>query len=166
MQLTGMLHGARLLKIVGFPSAEVLGPDASEEQVKALIDRHGQVFVKPVFKGGVGKKGKAGLLGRAKDVATAFAEKERLFFVEHQVGNVKAKANGVTFEGGVPSEHEIYFSLTDSTEYPCVLRFDRFSAAAFPSSVNVIRRLLLLSLFSHSKTITPSFALATVSPRS
>ncbi len=117
MQVTGMLHGARLLQIVGFPTAEVLGPEATEEQVKGLIDRHGQVFVKPVFKGGVGKKGKAGLLGRAKDVTTAFAEKERLFFVEHQVGNVKAKANGVTFEGGVPSEHEIYFSLTDSTEF-------------------------------------------------
>ena len=117
MQVTGMLHGARLLQIVGFPTAEVLGPEATEEQVKGLIDRHGQVFVKPVFKGGVGKKGKAGLLGRAKDVTTAFAEKERLFFVEHQVGHVKAKANGVTFEGGVPSEHEIYFSLTDSTEY-------------------------------------------------
>ncbi len=117
MQVTGMLHGARLLQIVGFPTAEVLGPEATEEQVKGLIDRHGQVFVKPVFKGGVGKKGKAGLLGRAKDVTTAFAEKERLFFVEHHVGNVRAKANGVTFEGGVPSEHEIYFSLTDSTEF-------------------------------------------------
>jgi len=117
MQVTGMLHGARLLRLVGFPTAEVLGPEATEEQVKGLIDRHGQVFVKPVFKGGVGKKGKAGLLGRAKDVTTAFAEKERLFFVEHQVGNVRAKANGVTFEGGVPSEHEIYFSLTDSTEF-------------------------------------------------
>ena len=73
--------------------------------------------MKPVFKGGVGKKGKAGLLGRAKDVATAMAEKERLYFAEHQHGHVKAKANGVTFEGGVPSDHEIYFSLTDSTQY-------------------------------------------------
>jgi succinyl-CoA synthetase beta subunit len=117
MQVTGMLHGARLLQIVGFPTAEVLGPEATEDQVKGLIDRHGRVFIKPIFKGGVGKKGKAGLLGRAEDVTTAFAEKERLFFVEHQVGNVKVKANGVTFEGGVPSEHEIYFSLTDSTEY-------------------------------------------------
>ena len=117
MQVTGMLHGAKLLQMVGFPTAEVLGPDATEDQVQGLIQRHGQVFVKPVFKGGVGKKGKAGLLGRAKDVATAMAEKERLYFAEHQHGHVKAKANGVTFEGGVPSDHEIYFSLTDSTQY-------------------------------------------------
>ena len=68
MQITGMLHGARLLGFAGFPATEVLGPDASEEEIKALIDRHGQVFIKPVFKGGVGKKGKAGLLGRAKDL--------------------------------------------------------------------------------------------------
>ena len=57
MQVTGMLHGAKLLAFVDFPTSEVLGPDASEEQIKALIDRHGSVFVKPLFKGGVGKKG-------------------------------------------------------------------------------------------------------------
>jgi len=61
-----MLYGARMLQFVGFPTAEVLGPDASEEEIKALIERHGSVFIKPVFKGGVGKKGKAGLLGRAQ----------------------------------------------------------------------------------------------------
>src|SRR6476469_5326713 len=98
MQVTGMLYGARLLKFAGFPASEVLGPDASEEEIKSLIDRHGQVFIKPVFKGGVGKKGKAGLLGRASDLKTALAEKERLYFVEHRVGNQVAKANGVTFE--------------------------------------------------------------------
>jgi len=57
MQVAGMLHGAKLLAFVDFPTSEVLGPDASEEQIKALIDRHGSVFVKPLFKGGVGKKG-------------------------------------------------------------------------------------------------------------
>jgi hypothetical protein len=45
------------------------------------------VFIKPVFKGGVGKKGKAGLLGRAQDLTTALKEKERLYFVEHEHGN-------------------------------------------------------------------------------
>src|SRR2546427_2865416 len=117
MQITGMLHGARLLKFVGFPATEVLGPGASEEEIKALIDRHGQVFIKPVFKGGIGKKGKAGLLGRAKDLKTALAEKERLYFVEHQVGHLRAKANGVTFEAGVPAQREGYFSITDSTRF-------------------------------------------------
>ncbi len=117
MQITGMLHGARLLEFAGFPATEVLGPDASEEKIKTLIDKHGLVFIKPVFKGGIGKKGKAGLLGRAKDLKTALAEKERLYFSEHQVGHIKAKANGVTFEAGVPAEHEVYFSISDSTHF-------------------------------------------------
>jgi len=117
MQVTGMLYGARMLQFVGFPTAEVLGPDASEEEIKGLIDRHGMIFIKPVFKGGVGKKGKAGLLGRATDLKTALREKERLYFVEHRHGNQVAKANGVTFEGGVPAEHEVYFSITDSTHF-------------------------------------------------
>jgi len=106
-----------MLQFVGFPTAEVLGPDASEEEIKALIDRCGQVFIKPLFKGGVGKKGKAGLLGRAKDLKTALKEKERLYFVEHRHGNQVAKANGVTFEGGVLAEQEVYFSITDSTRF-------------------------------------------------
>jgi len=117
MQVTGMLYGAKLLQFVGFPTSEVLGPSASEEEIKALIERHGSVFIKPVFKGGVGKKGKAGLLGRAKDLKTAQKEKERLYFVEHRHGNQYAKANGVTFEGAVPAEHEVYFSITDSTHF-------------------------------------------------
>jgi succinyl-CoA synthetase beta subunit len=117
MQVTGMLYGAKLLQFVGFPTSEVLGPSASEEEIKTLIDRYGSVFVKPVFKGGVGKKGKAGLLGRASDLKTALKEKERLYFVEHRHGNQFAKANGVTFEGAVPAEHEVYFSITDSTHF-------------------------------------------------
>lgn len=117
MQITGLLHGAPLLRLVDFPCAEVLGPDASEDQIQGLIRRHGQVFVKPVFKGGVGKKGKSGLIGRATTLAAALAEKERLYFAEHRHGNVVAKANGVTFEGGVPAEHEVYFSISDDTRY-------------------------------------------------
>src|SRR5206468_11813104 len=73
MQVTGMLYGSKLLQFAGFPTSEVLGPDASEEEIKALIGRHGSVFVKPVFKGGVGKKGKAGLLGRCRDLKTALS---------------------------------------------------------------------------------------------
>src|SRR5919205_338121 len=117
MQVTGMLYGSKLLNFAGFPSAEVLPPDASEEQIKAFIARHGSVFVKPVFKGGIGKKGKAGLLGRASDLKSALREKERLYFAEHRVGDATYKANGVTFEGAVPAEHEVYFSITDSTHF-------------------------------------------------
>ncbi|NPT47631.1 carboxylate--amine ligase [Paraburkholderia sp. 1N] len=117
MQVTGMLYGARMLQFVDFPTTEVLGPDASEEDIRAMIDKHGLVFIKPVFKGGVGKKGKSGLIGKAADLKTALKEKERLYFVEHRIGNTVAKANGVTFEAGVPAEHEVYFSITDSTHF-------------------------------------------------
>ena len=117
MQVTGMLNGAKLLRHVGFPSAEVLGPEATEDEIQGLIDRHGLVFIKPIFRGGVGKKGKAGLIGKASDLRTALAEKERLYFAEHRHGNARAKANGVTFEAGVPAEHEVYFSINDDTRY-------------------------------------------------
>ncbi len=117
MQITGMLWGAKLLDYVDYPTAEVLGPDATGTQVKDLIDRWGSVLIKPIFKGGIGKKGKSGLIGRATDLATAMREKERLFFVEHRVGNQVAKAEGVTFEGAVPAEHEIYVSIADATRY-------------------------------------------------
>ena len=117
MRITGMLHGSTLLEFAGFPVPEILGPGASESEIKSLIDRYGTVYVKPVFKGGIGKKGKAGLLGRASDLNTALKEKERLYFVEHRAGHVIAKANGVTFEAAVPAEHEVYFSITDSTYF-------------------------------------------------
>ena len=117
MNLAGMLYGAKLLKLVEFPTAEVLGPEAIDAEIKALIDKCGEIYIKPNFRGGVGKKGKAGLIGRAKDLKTAVAEKERLFFVQHRHGNVVAKSQGVTFEGAVPAEHEVYFSISDSTRY-------------------------------------------------
>jgi succinyl-CoA synthetase beta subunit len=115
MELTGLLHGAPLLRHVDFPVTEVLGPAATEAEIQRLIDRHKMIFIKPVFKGGVGQKGKAGLIGRASDLRTALAEKERLFFAEHRHGNATAKANGVTFEAGIPAEHEVYFSISDFT---------------------------------------------------
>ena len=117
MQLSGLLHGAKLLRFVNFPVPEVLGPDASEAEIKAMIDRHGMVFVKPIFKGAIGKKGKAGLVGKARDLKTALAERERLYFVQHTHGNVTAKSQGVTFEAAVPAEHEVYFAIADSTRY-------------------------------------------------
>ncbi len=117
MNITGMRHGAKLLDIVGFPRSEVLGPEASDQEIKGLIERCGEVFVKPIFKGGVGKKGKSGLLGRAKDLSSAMREKERLYFAEHFHNNTLSKAEGVTFEGAVPAAHEVYFSITDNTEF-------------------------------------------------
>src|SRR6202162_3327324 len=113
MQVTGMLYGSRPLQVARFETSEVVGPDASDEKIRALIERHGSIFIKPVFKGGIGKKGKAGLLGRASDLKTALKEKERLYFAEHRVGSTVAKANGVTYEGAVPAEYEVYFSISD-----------------------------------------------------
>ncbi len=115
MQLTGLLWGKKLLERVEFPTATVLGPEASVDEIKDLIEKCGQVFIKPIFKGGVGKKGKSGLIGRVSDITEALKEKERLYFCEHKVGNIISKADGVTFEGGVPAEHEVYFSIADST---------------------------------------------------
>lgn len=117
MQLTGLLHGAPLLRHVDFPVTEVLGPAATESEIQDLLNRHKTIFIKPVFKGGVGKKGKAGLIGKASDLRSALAERERLYFVEHHHGNATAKANGVTFEAGVPAEHEVYFAIADSTVF-------------------------------------------------
>ncbi len=115
MQLTGLLWGSRLLKYVDYPCAEILGPGATVDEIKGLIERHKQVFIKPLFKGGVGKKGKSGLIGKADNVQDALKEKERLYFVEHHFGNTHAKAEGVTYEGGVPAKYEVYVSISDNT---------------------------------------------------
>ena len=117
MQITGMLWGSKLLNYVGFPTSEVLGSEVKTDQIKDLIDRWGDIFIKPIFKGGVGKKGKAGLIGKASDIATAMKEKERLYFVEHRHGNAYAKSEGVTFESAIPAKYEIYVSISDSTRY-------------------------------------------------
>src|SRR3954454_9519201 len=115
MQLSGLLHGAKLLRFVNFPVPEVLGPNAMEPEIKAMIDRHGMVFIKPIFRGAIGKKGKAGLIGKARDLKTALAERERLYCAQHTHGNVTAKAQGVTFDAAVPADHELYFAIADST---------------------------------------------------
>lgn len=117
MQLNGMLWGSKLLDLVEFPHSEVRGGEASYDDIKGMIQKHGEVFIKPVFKGGVGKKGKAGLIGRAKNIEAAMKEKERLYFVTHEVGFQHVKSDGVTFEGAVPAKHEVYFSIAESTKY-------------------------------------------------
>jgi hypothetical protein len=56
MQVTGMLYGAQLLKHVDFPTSEVLGPDADEDEIKALIDRHKMIFISHCSKVGSARK--------------------------------------------------------------------------------------------------------------
>lgn len=115
MQITGMLWGRKLLDLVEFPHSAVRGPEISVDEIKAMIKEHGEVFIKPVFKGGVGKKGKSGLIGRVNNITDALKEKERLYFATLETENNVAKADGVTYEGAVPAKHEVYFSISDST---------------------------------------------------
>ena len=117
MQITGMLWGRKLLDLVEYPHSEVRGPELSVDEIKEMIEKHGEIFIKPVFKGGVGKKGKSGLIGRAKNIADALKEKERLYFAEHKDGHFSVKSDGVTFEGAVPAKYEVYFSLSESTVF-------------------------------------------------
>ena len=117
MQITGMLWGRKLLDLVEYPHSEVRGPELSVDEIKDMIKRHGEIFIKPVFKGGVGKKGKSGLIGRVKNVTAALKEKERLYFAEHHHNNAVAKSDGVTYEAAVPADHEVYFSISDNTNY-------------------------------------------------
>jgi succinyl-CoA synthetase beta subunit len=115
VQLSGLRFGSRLLSLVDFPFAESLGGDATNEELKAFLDRHGRVVVKPVFHGGVGKKGKAGLVRVVDDLQGAIAAKKELYFATHRHGARTVTANGVSFEAFIPSEVEVYFSIDAST---------------------------------------------------
>ncbi len=117
MQITGMLWGRKLLDLVEYPHSEVRGPELSVDEIKDMIKRHGEIFIKPVFKGGVGKKGKSGLIGRAKNITDALKEKERLYFAEHHHNNAVAKSDGITYEAAVPADYEVYFSISYNTNY-------------------------------------------------
>lgn len=116
MQVTGLKYGKRLLDLVEFPVAEVLSEEASHEQIDELIKKYGgKCVVKPVFLGGIGKKGKANLVRIANNVYEAFNAKKDLFFATHFQGNKEFQANGVTFESYIESEIEIYVNISAST---------------------------------------------------
>jgi len=115
VQLSGLRFGSRLLSLVDFPVAETIGPDATNEELQAFLDRHGKALVKPVFHGGVGKKGKAGLVRVVDDLSGALAARKELYFATHRWGSRSVTANGVSFEAFVPSELEVYFSIAAST---------------------------------------------------
>ena len=118
MQITGMKYGYQLLRLVDFPVAEVLRASASLDEVSELIRRHhGRCVVKPIFLGGIGKKGKAGLVRIVSNAYDAMQAKKELYFAIHEQGNRQVQANGVTFEGFIPSDIEIYVSISASTEY-------------------------------------------------
>jgi succinyl-CoA synthetase beta subunit len=118
MQITGMKFGHQLLRLVDFPVAETLRASASLDEVSGLIQRHaGRCVVKPVFLGGIGKKGKAGLVRIVDNPYEAMVAKKELYFAVHEQGSRLVQANGVTFEGFIPSDIEIYVNISASTLY-------------------------------------------------
>ena len=62
MQITGMKYGSPVLQLANFPIPQILTSGATMDAVENLIGKRGKCVVKPVFYGGVGKKGKAGLV--------------------------------------------------------------------------------------------------------
>jgi succinyl-CoA synthetase beta subunit len=116
MQLSGLRYGSQLLSLVEFPVAEFLTGAATSDEIQHMLDKYGKLVVKPFFTGGVGKKGKAGLIRVVDNLRDALQAKRDLYFATHQYGAKTIQANGVTFEAFVPSEIEVYFSITASTE--------------------------------------------------
>ncbi len=115
MQITGMKFGASLLELADFPIPKILDSSATLEDIELLMSKENKCVVKPVFYGGVGKKGKAGLVKIVKTPLEAMEAKKKLYFAEHTFHNQITQANGVTFEEFIPSSYEIYFSLSVST---------------------------------------------------
>ncbi len=115
MQISGLKYGAQLLELVEFPYAPFLTADATKEEIQNLLNAHKKLVVKPFFSGGVGKKGKAGLVRIVDNVHDALLAKRDLYFATHQYGSKTVEANGVTYEAFIPSEIEVYFSITAST---------------------------------------------------
>ncbi len=115
MRLTGMKYGAPILKLADFPIPDVLDADATVDQIERLIKKRGKCVVKPIFYGGVGKKGKAGLVKIVSNASEALNAKQKLYFAEHTFHNERIQAHGVTYEEFIPSSYEIYFNLAVST---------------------------------------------------
>jgi succinyl-CoA synthetase beta subunit len=115
MQMAGLKYGAKLLELVDFPVARSLDADAGIDSLQKMLDVSKKVVVKPVFFGGVGKKGKAGLIRFVDTLTDAMKAKEDLYFSTHTWGTKTVRANGVIFEEFVPSDIEIYFSISTST---------------------------------------------------
>lgn len=110
-----MKYGAPILRLAEFPIPDVLDSGATVDEIETLIKKRGKCVVKPIFYGGVGKKGKAGLVKIVSNTSEALAAKQKLYFAEHSFHNERIQANGVTFEEFIPSSYEIYFNLAVST---------------------------------------------------
>ncbi len=110
-----MRYGKQILDLADFPTPKVLFENATLEELDKMMKEQGKCVVKPIFYGGVGKKGKAGLVQIANSATDAFSAKRKLYFAQHFFHNRLIQANGVTFEEFIPSSYEIYFNLSVST---------------------------------------------------
>lgn len=117
MQLSGLRYGSKLLQLVEFPVADFIDGSATDQEIQQFLEQHQQLVVKPSFYGGVGKKGKAGLIRMVSTLQEALQARRDLFFAQHLYGNKLVTANGVTMEAFIPSELEVYFSITASSFY-------------------------------------------------
>jgi succinyl-CoA synthetase beta subunit len=115
MQISGLKYGSKMLELVEFPVAKSLEGDASMDALQEMLDYCGKLVVKPIFPGGVGKKGKAGLIRFVNNLTDAMKAKEDLYFATHVWSSKTVRANGVIFEEMIPSDIEIYFSISTST---------------------------------------------------
>ncbi|MBN1893339.1 carboxylate--amine ligase [bacterium] len=115
MQIAGLKYGTKLLELVEFPVARCRDGSATLNEIQEMLDRYGKLVVKPFFYGGVGKKAKAGLIRFVDNLTDAIRAREELSFITHTWGAKTLRASGVTFEEFVPSEIEVYFSITSSS---------------------------------------------------
>jgi succinyl-CoA synthetase beta subunit len=115
MQISGLPYGKKLLDLVEFPVARSFDGSATIDDIQQMLDQYGKLVVKPVFYGGVGKKGKAGLIRIVDNVTDALKAREELYFTTISYGSKTVRANGVSFEEFIESDIEVYFSITTST---------------------------------------------------
>lgn len=117
MQLSGLKYGAQLLQLVDFPVPQFVSGGATNGEIQRMLDAYGKLVAKPVFHSAVGKKGKAGLIRVVDNLPDALQAKQDFYFATHTYGNRTVRANGVIFEEYVPSDLEVYFSITESTQF-------------------------------------------------
>jgi hypothetical protein len=116
MQITGMLYGSKLLQFSDF-RVEVLGPDASEEAIKALIERHGFRLREAGVQGWrSARRAKPGF-SAARRISRPHCGRRSVSISSSIATATSRQGERRTFEGAVPAEHEVYFSISDSTHF-------------------------------------------------
>ena len=108
--------GLKLLGHVDFPTSEALGPDASEDAIQdlwpAMADLHQAGVSRRRWPEGEGRADRQG------DGPQDCAHREgAALLCRVPTGNADAKANCVTYEAGIPAEHEKDSAISDDTRF-------------------------------------------------